>query len=410
MSAPRIAAIAVLVVAAFAAGGWFSRRESPARAVGSQILYYQDPMHPAYRSDKPGIAPDCGMKLVPVYAGSGAPTFKTGDGGTDVGIRIDEGKQHLMGIRVAAAEMGGGVRVLHAPGRVSIDTGKIYVVNAASEGWFTSARLNVGDRVEKDQLLGSYFARELRAAALGHLAVMDRAQPAENTVDPERMRSDRSNVGLSLEILHNLGVSDAQIRSIEKTREVPADVDLRAPASGVIVARNASPGQRFMRGDDLYRIADLSSVWIIADLLPEDGNSIPRGSAAHVKVGNPARTLDAKVSESVPEFDAVSQTVKLRLEAENPGLALKPDMFVDVQISITMPAGLTVPKEAVMDLGNKKSVFVASEDGIFAARAIQTGWRSGGRVQVVSGLKPGDKVVVAGQFLIDSETRMQAHP
>jgi Cu(I)/Ag(I) efflux system membrane fusion protein len=405
MSAPKIAAIVVLVVAAFAAGSWFSRRGSPSQPPASQILYYQDPMHPAYKSDKPGIAPDCGMKLVPVYSESGPRTS-----GTNGGIRIDEAKQHLLGIRVAAAEMGGGVRILRTPGRVSIDTGRLYVINAASEGWFTSVRLNVGDRVEKDQVLGSFFARELRAAALGHLAVMDRLQPAENTVDPARMRSDRSNVGLSLEILHNLGVSDTQIRSIEKTREIPEAVELRAPASGVIVARNATPGQRFMREDELYRIADLSSVWVVAALFPEEGNSIPRGAVAHVKVGNSARPLNAKVSDSVPEFDSVSQTVKLRLDVANPGLALKPDMFVDVEISVPMPAGLTVPQEAVMDLGNKKSVFVASEDGSFAARAVETGWRSGGRVQVISGVQAGEKVVVAGQFLIDSETRMQARP
>lgn len=401
MSIRQSAALVVLVLVAFSAGTWFSSRK--AADTGQQVLYYQDPMHPAYRSDKPGIAPDCGMALVPVYAGS-TPAAAAG-------IRIDPEKQRLLGIRLATVEKGGGERLLRTPGRVAVDTSRLFVINAATEGYFTGVQRNIGDSVEKDELLGTLFVRELRAAALGHLATLDRIQPSADTpLDPTRSQSDRANLGLSLEILRNMSVSDTQIKAIERAREVPQHIELRAPGGGIVLVRNATLGQRFDRGDELFRIADLTNVWILADFFREDAGSIRSGAVARIRVGNPARTLTASVSNAVADFDPVSQTSKVRLIAGNPGLFLKPDMFVEVEISVPMPAGLTVPQDAVLDSGHATSVFIAAGDGSFVPRAVETGWRSGGRVQILKGLAAGDRIVVSGQFLLDSETRMQAHP
>lgn len=342
------------------------------------------------------------MALVPVYSDSKPASS---------GIHIDPEKQRLLGIRLATVEKGGGTRLLRTPGRVAVDTARLYNVNASTEGYFTSVVRNVGDKVEKDELLGTHFVRELRAAALGHLATLDRIQPSASTpLDPTRSQTDRANLGLSLEILRNMGVSDTQIKAIERARDVPPHIELRSPGAGIILARNATLGQRFNRGDELFRIADLSSVWILADFFREDAASLPRGTSARIHFADPARTLTAKVSDTVPDFDPVTQTVKVRFTADNPGLTLKPDMFVEVELSIPMPAGLTVPQDAVLDSGHASSVFMAAPDGSFVSRAVETGWRSGGRVQITKGLAAGDKVVVSGQFLLDSETRMQAHP
>ncbi len=400
MTIRQSVALVVLLLAAFGAGTWYSSRN--ASLPGPQILYYQDPMHPAYRSDKPGTAPDCGMALVPVYSNSKPAS---------AGIHIDPEKQHLLGIRLTTVEKGGGTRLLRTPGRVAVDTALLFVINAATEGYFTSVVRNVGDKVAKDELLGTHFVRELRAAALGHLATLDRIQPSASTpLDPTRSQSDRTNLGLSLEILRNMGVSDTQIKAVERARDVPPSIELRAPGAGIVLARNASLGQRFNRGDELFRIADLSSVWILADFFREDAASLPRGTSARIYVGNPARSFTARVSDTVPDFDPVTQTAKVRLTADNPGLALKPDMFVEVELSLPMPTGLTVPQDAVLDFGHATSVFVAAPDGSFVSRAVETRWRSGGRVQITKGLAAGDKVVVSGQFLLDSETCMQAHP
>jgi RND family efflux transporter MFP subunit len=204
-------------------------------------------------------------------------------------------------------------------------------------------------------------------------------------------------------------MSDLQIRALEQSRTIPDAVEMRSPQSGVVVARSTSVGQRFERGDELYRIADLQHVWILADLFPDDARLIPAGATALVHGGEANQTLHARVSNSVPEVDPVAQTVKLRLDAENPGLVLKPNMFVDIEVSVPMPRGLTVPTEAVLDSGNGKTVFVKTAQDTFEARAVETGWRSNGRVQVTKGLKAGENVAVSGQFLIDSETRL-AHP
>jgi membrane fusion protein, copper/silver efflux system len=176
---------------------------------------------------------------------------------------------------------------------------------------------------------------------------------------------------------------------------------------GVVLKRNVSPGLRFDRGFEFYRIADLSRVWILADVYRHQIPFIRRGASARIPIAEASRTVTATVSPAEPIFDDATQTLKVRLEAANPQRALKPGMFVDLDFPIDLPATIVVPADAIVDSGLRKTVFVDCGDGHFEPRLIETGWRMGDDVEVTKGLMAGERIVISGTFFIDSETRMK---
>ena len=168
--------------------------------------------------------------------------------------------------------------------------------------------------------------------------------------------------------------------------------------------------QRFDKGAELYRIADLTRMWIIADLFGDEAGLLAPGTRVKVTVRELSKTLYAQVSAAPPLFDPASRTLKLRLEADNPGLVLRPDMFVDLEFDAKVPAGLSVPQEAILDSGLRKIVYVETSDGLFEPRPVETGAAYGNSITITKGLTAGDQVVVAGNFLIDSESRLHSAP
>ncbi len=415
MSISGYITVAVLLALSFLAGTWYRGGSSVRSSAASdrRILYYHDPMHPSYKSDKPGIAPDCGMRLQPVYADSiaSADRAETPSGDVRKAVRITSDKQQLIGITVTTVEMTAGPETVRTVGRVAIDETRLYRISTATEGWIQDTpRNSVGSFVRRDQVLMTYYTRELRSAAQAYLYVLDRLRSPETARGTTDTGLDQRGLDLALEGLRNLGVSDHQIQEIEKGHVIPQYVALRSPVTGFIIARNVSPLQRFSRGEELYKIADLSRVWILADLFETESHLVSRATAASVVLKHSGQVIHAKVSQTLPQFDGLSRTLKVRLEADNPGVMLKPDMFVDVEFPVKLPPGLTIPVDAVLDSGRAKTVFVALGDGYFEPRPVETGWHFGGRVQVVKGLKAGEKIVVSGNFLIDSEVRMRNAP
>jgi Cu(I)/Ag(I) efflux system membrane fusion protein len=179
---------------------------------------------------------------------------------------------------------------------------------------------------------------------------------------------------------------------------------------GVVLQRSVTPGLRFDRGFEFYRIADLTRVWILADVYRHQLPFIRRGAAARITTAGESRVVPATVSPSEPLFDEATLTLKVRLEAANPHRALKPGMFVDVEFPVNLPAALVVPADAIVDSGLRKTVFVDRGDGSFEPRLIETGWRVGDDVEVTKGLMPGERIVISGTFFVDSESRMKATP
>ena len=418
----RRMSLAVVVVAVIAAsyglGRLYPSSHSTTKA-GRHVLYYVDPMHPSYKSDKPGIAPDCGMPLKPVYSDeisatvASSPVAQLPAGA----VSIDAATQRLIGIRLAPVERAGATHNIHAVGRVAPEDTKIYTLNSSVDG-FVRETFNdsVGMQVKKDQKIATFYSPDFLSAASGFLAATERV-PGTVGKDGARFTPDwggtiakegvRSIKGYT-DHLRNLGMSDDQIKRIAESRELPDSVEVLAPTDGFILARYITPGQHFMHDTTFYRVADLSKVWVVAEVFEQEAPYLRPGNSAEIILRDEGRRLPAHVAGSLPQSETGGGTVKVRLEVDNPTFTLRPEMLVDVDMSVHMPAALTVPADALVDSGENARVYVARGEGVFEPREVETGWHYGDRVEILHGLQPGEQVVVAATFLVDSESRLKS--
>lgn len=398
----------VVAVVAFVVGRLSSHNSHDTSASTRRILYYVDPMHPSYHSDKPGIAPDCGMALEPVFEGEDMAAKLDLPAGA---VGISPEKQQLIGVRVEVVQKSGGERTVRTTGRVEPNDNRVYRLMAATEGWVTALQNNPeGTIVKKDELLASFYSREFRNAEqayLGALASVERLKGAQQPGDDQNRFGDNA-LRLSEEQLRALGMGEPQIKELSKVRQLTRDIAIVSPSDGIVLSRNITPDQRFDKGTEFYRIADLSKVWIIADLFGEDAKVLRPGTRVKVVVRELDKTLYATVSNNPPLFDPASRTLKLRLDADNPGWLLRPDMYVDVELPTRVPAGISVPVDAVLDSGMHKIVYVQTGDGVFEPRQVETAEVFGDRISIKNGLAEGDRVVTSGTFLLDSESRMRS--
>ncbi len=401
--------VLITLTAGFTGGyGWISWRETSAHvsaAPARKILYWVDPMHPAYKSDKPGIAPDCGMKLVPVYEDD-HKTTEAAPAGT---IHVDSDKQQLIGVQYGSASYTTKTDTIRAVGRVAQDETQLTRVHPRIEGWITKTFVDYSGQLVKkgDPLLTLYSPDMLSSEQELLLALRARDQmkagPMKEAWGNSEMLLEATRRRLQL-----FDLSREQIDQVERTRTPIESVTLFSPATGYVVARNAYPSQRVTPETELYTLSDLSRVWIMADIFEADVNRIREGQAAVVTVTNgEAPSFNARVSNIQPQVDPSTRTMKVRLEVANAGLRLKPDMFVNVQFPMAASRKLTVPDGAVIDSGARQMVYIDRGNGNLEARAVQVGERLGDRIEILSGLTAEERIVTSGTFLIDSESRMQ---
>lgn len=383
---------------------WNSHR--PQSSSSRKILYYQDPMHPTYRSDRPGIAPDCGMPLEPVYQETAeAPYLPGGIGDSDShqhGLVISNSGQNLVGLTQEVAARKSITRSVNTYGIITVDERHLFRIIAPMDGWIVSAEpLSSGSIVRERQPLCRYYVRELRASMTGLFYILDRQRRQE------LQASEYTNIDLALETLRGLGMTDAQIEKARDTRQIPADIALEAPATAYVMSQSVSPRQRFRHGDELYVLADLKRLTVEAIVSLADYVHIKPGTKAVVTVPNTGRTFNATVSEIPPKPEVQFSSVRLRLHVENQDLALIPQMPVEVTFPAQTLTGLFVPADAVVDAGTNKRVYVREDDRHFVARTVRVGTRVSDQIEIQSGLTEGDKIVTNGAFLIDSETRLR---
>jgi RND family efflux transporter MFP subunit len=419
--------------AGFLAGTWYSQRErvSASGLHARRVLYYVDPMHPAYRSDRPGVAPDCGMQLEPIYAdGEARADVKVGadnhspaggdhrhaPAGVDleVGpngyIQLSPEMQQMFGVRVSRVEKTSATERLRLYGRVAPDETRLYTIDVGIDGFIRQlSTVTTGTYVRRNDWLATFSAPEARTPMQAYLVTMDVLERTRKTADGQApIDLAAAGVQQAVDRLLTLGMSQAQIEEVARTRQVPTHLTINAPADGFVITRNVSAGQKFERGDELFRIADLRRVWIEADVFGQDAEYVKPGAVADVFLPGRAQPFRARVSSEVqPQFDAGRQSISVRLEADNPGYLLRPDMFVDVELSVTLPPAVALPVDAVLDGGLHQTVFVERRSGVFEPRGVKTGWRFGSRVEIVDGLEAGERVVVSGTFLLDSESRLR---
>lgn len=414
MNRTRLLLVLVLVAGfAFIIGSRYGHHfwsDDPAASSQAKILRYICPMHPQYTSDRPGVAPCCGMRLEPVYADGTASQPQSSDARLPAGaVRVDAGRRQLLGVRCVSVEKQAGREIRRVSGRVAIDENRVYRVNMGVDGWIQHVYHNsTGAIVQKGQRLASFYSPEFLSAQqsfLFALGALDRFESSGRET-PDQITLSQQNIQQYMDGLRNLGMSEPQIEEIKQTRKISHDIYLTAPEEAFIVKRNVTPGQRVSRADELYLLADLSRVWILADVFEGEAKWIHPGQSAVVLYQG--REFRAKVSDVPPQFDADSRTLKVRLDADNPGYLFRPDMFVEVGFTFEHPAAPTIPTDAIIDSGLSKTVYVDHGDGYFEPRSVQTGWRTADRVEITRGLDVGDRVAVDGSFLIDSESRMKA--
>jgi len=411
-----IVAIIVLSIAVlfFAVGRWYGKAQAPTLTTQSErtILYYVDPMNPGFRSEAPGVAP-CGMPLEPVYAEVGEgqdnaalPVLSPGS------VQIKPARQQLIGVTVAPVEIRPITYTLRLYGKVALDETRIYRVNASTDSWIRElSDVTTGSIVKKNRILAVALAPAYYNAQVTYLVALDNIDRIKQQLGGElrHQQTDMADnqIRAAVQALQNLGISDAQIEELANTRKAQPYLQVRSPSSGVVLSRNLTLNQWFKAGDEFFSIADIGRVWVYADVYENEARYLKPGMMVKVMHSQIGKTFDAQVSEVLPLFDPATKTLKIRLDIDNPNYDLRPDMFVDVEIPVSLPASMYVTADAVIDSGTRSIVYVDTGDGIFEPRQVETGWKLGRQVQITEGLMPGEKVVVSGNFLIDSESRMK---
>jgi Cu(I)/Ag(I) efflux system membrane fusion protein/cobalt-zinc-cadmium efflux system membrane fusion protein len=357
-----------------------------------KIKYWVAPMDPTYISDKPGKSP-MGMDLVPVYEDQAPGQSAPG------AVSIDPLVVQNMGVRIEPVRRQTVTRHLRTIGEVEVGEDEIAAVNLRFSGWVERIRVDkTGDPVEKGQTLFEIYSPELVAAQEEYLLALRTHGPGS-----ELARSARRKLEL-------WDLDERDITSIAESGRVRRTFPIRAPLSGYVLDKNVVEGARAPEGEDLYRIGDLSRIWVTAEVYEFEAPWVEVGQTARMELSyEEGRAMEGKVAYVYPTLNEMTRTLAVRLEFENPDMRLKPGMFATVYVQFRRKDEvLAIPTEAILDTGRRKIVFVALGDGHFEPREIVTGLTGDHHVtEVISGLEEGEQVVVSGQFLIDSESQLE---
>ena len=418
----------------------------------AQPQQYHCPMHPSFIADKPGDCAICGMKLVPMEKkaeaapAKPAPTKKTlyrstmmpneisdKPGKDSMGmemipftseapsaekaglpglaaVAISPENRKRMNLKLATAEMKNLSRQLRTSARIVPDETRLFRVTAKIDGYIEKLFVNAtGQAVRRGQPLLSIYSPDLVASQQEFLSALAMAKQLGQSPDPLAAESGRGLLDAARRRLKLWDISDAQIQRLEKSGRVEKALTLAAPSSGYVSEKMVLAGQKIMAGEMLMVVADLSVVWAEADLYAADADFIKTGMDADLTMPFlPGRTFKGRIGFLNPFLDGMSRTLKARLEVANPDLLLKPEMYGEISLTFNLGERLIVPDAAVMRSGERNYVFVDNGAGSLTPMLVKTGVQSGDDVEIISGLKNGDRVVAAANFLVDSESSLKA--
>ncbi len=354
-----------------------------------KILYWVAPMDPNYRRDEPGKSP-MGMDLVPVYDESAG-----GEKGSSV--RISPSVENNLGVRTAIAETGRLWRKIDTVGFVAHDESRVSHIHLRVDGWIEKLSVSIeGERVKKGQRLFDVYAPSLVNA-------MEEYVQALRTANARLIKA-------SHEKLLSLGVSERQIKQLKKDRKIPRAISVYAPQDGIVTMMMVREGMYVKPSTQVMTLADLSSVWVIAEVFESQSVFVKEGQSADVELSfTPGQSWEGIVDYVYPILDEKNRTLRVRLRFDNPDEVLKPNMYANVSIyGGARENVLSVPREAVIRSGKNERVIIAMGEGRYMQREVVTGMESGDWVEILSGLKEGEVIVTSAQFLIDSEASMKA--
>lgn len=338
------------------------------------------------------------------------PAQNTTNAMPETAFRISPEKQQLIGVQYGTVGNESLSKSLRAVGRAAFDETKIVRINPKVEGWIEEVYVDfTGKLVKKGQPLLTLYSPDLVQTQEEYLlALKGRKQLVESPFG-EAVNFSESLVQSARRRLQLWDITEAQIKDLEQRGTPSRTMTLYAPASGFVMTRNAFPRQRVMPDTELYQLADLSNIWIVADIYEFEAAEIRLGQRATVTLSSyPGRNFSGKITYIYPQVDNTTRTLRVRVELANKDFLLKPDMYADVTLNIGYGNRLVVPQEAVMDSGSEQLVYVSLGDGYFEPRKVQVGARIDNKYVVLAGLKAGERVVTSGNFLVDSESRLKS--
>lgn len=376
-------------------------------AVTVKATKYHCPMHPNYISDKPGDCPICGMKLVPIETSAHA-------GHTDVPgrvtILVSPDRQQQIGVTTAIVQRRELARTIRTAAVVEHDETRVAKIAPRFGGWARELYVNyVGQHVEKGEPLLTIYSPELLSTENEYLLALRQAEKLKDSPMAESRASAQRLVEASRRRLELWQIGDEEIRAIEKRGTASDELLLRVPFMGHVVTKNVVSGKAFMAGETLYEVADLSHVWLRAFVYENDLSLIKAGQRARAIFPNlQDRQFDTEVTFIYPHIDPTTRRAELRLELDNPGHVLRPDMWGDVEIQVDAGELLTVPASAILDTGERYIAFVDKGSGQLEPREVKIGFKGEDYYEVREGVSEGERVVTRALFLVDSESQLKA--
>lgn len=374
---------------------------APAAQGERKILYYRNPMGLPDTSPEPK-QDSMGMDYIPVYADEAAQPGQ---------VSISPDKVQKLGVRTEPAAMRELARMVRAVGQFQVDERRLHTVTAKFEGYIEHLSVNAtGQPVRRGQPLMQVYSPELVAAQEEYLIAWKGRETLASGTEESLTGVGQLAEG-ALRRLRNWDISDAQLQRLQREGKATRTLTLYSPANGVVLEKIAVAGMRFMPGEPLFKIADLSTIWLIADVFEQDLAQVRIGQPVKIVVdAYPEKEFSGKIAYIYPTVVPETRTAKVRVELANPGGILKPDMYANVQLDAGGgKAGvLAVPDSAVIDSGTRQVVLVQRAEGLFEPREVRLGRRGDGYAEVLQGIAEGEQVVVRANFLIDAESNLRA--
>lgn len=378
--------------------------KSTAEAPAEEPLFYRHPMNPEITSPVPA-KDEMGMDYVPVYAGE-----QNGGNAPAGTVKIDPVTVQNIGVRTAIAKRRTLSRRVRAVGRVDYDEERLARPHPKTEGWIEKLFVDkTGVEVEKGEWLLSFYSPRLLATQQEYLLALRNLETLKTSPYPDIREGAEELVHSTRERLQLLDVPEHQIHDLEQTRKVLKTLHIHSPFDGVVLQIGVREGQYVTPKTELYKLADLSQVWVYVDVYEYELPWVKVGDKAVMRVtAVPGRTFQGTVAYIYPYLEKKTRTARLRLEFDNPDMVLKPEMFANVTIHAGKQVNaVVVPEEAIVRSGARNQVFVVRGPGKFEPREVQLGVSAEGFTEIVEGVKPGDQVVTSSQFLIDSESKLR---
>lgn len=417
MKQANMVVIGMLVAVAAGGGYWLGGQKAvstgqkteaaPQKESARKILYYRNPMGLPDTSPVPK-KDAMGMDYVPVYEGGEEPSSAPAAGPGQIKISVE--KVQKLGVKIEAASLRVLDKTVRAAGRVEANERNIYNISPKFEGWIEKLYVNTtGEPVKKGQALFDVYSPEL-VSAQREYEIAAEGVTSLKRADGDTKRSMQQLAESSLLRLKNWDISEQQLQDLSKSETTRRSLTFHSPVNGIVLEKKALQGMRFMPGEMLYQIADLSSVWVVADVFEQDIALVKTGAKAKVRINAyPDKQFDAVITYVYPTLNAATRTVAVRLEMANPQGLLKPAMFAQVEVPVSGKGNvLTVPTSAVIDSGTRQIVLVQLAEGRYEPREVKLGSRSDNYVEVLNGVAEGEQVVVAANFLIDAESNLKA--